>query len=160
MAAPPTTGDSFEAFQTNITTAKAQSTQTNGHTISRGPSPNRGATVPDNETKGPDSIEQTKWLDDQNIDKSNWIHLKQLSHMRYQHEDLNTITVFLKGLLLDHHQTLLTLSDFGMRTVKKTDTERWYAGYGPDQYVYYARQGPRKFLGGAFEVHSYEDLEK
>ena len=47
-----------------------------------------------------------------------------------------------------------------MKVVKKTETERWYGGYGPDQYVYYARQGPRKYLGGAFEVESYEELEK
>lgn len=53
-----------------------------------------------------------------------------------------------------------TRTDFGMHVVKKTDTERWYSGYGPDQYVYYAREGPRKFLGGAFEVESYEDLER
>jgi len=66
--------------------------------------------------------------------------------MRYQHEDLNQITIFLR--------------DFGLKVVKKTDTERWYGGYGPDQYVYYARQGPRKFLGGAFEVESHEELEK
>ena len=47
-----------------------------------------------------------------------------------------------------------------MRVVQKTDTERWYAGYGSDQYVYYARKGPRKFLGGTFEVSSYSELEK
>lgn len=50
--------------------------------------------------------------------------------------------------------------DFGLKVIKKTDTERWYGGYGPDQYVYYAREGPRKFLGGVFEVESYEELEK
>lgn len=50
--------------------------------------------------------------------------------------------------------------DFGMQVVKKTDTQRWYRGYGPDQYVYYAQQGPKKFLGGTFEVESYEELEK
>ena len=44
--------------------------------------------------------------------------------------------------------------------VRKTDTEQWYRGYGPDQYVYYARQGPKAFLGGTFEVASQEDLEK
>ena len=29
-----------------------------------------------------------------------------------------------------------------------------------DQYVYYARKGPKKFSGGAFEVGTEEDLEK
>jgi len=47
-----------------------------------------------------------------------------------------------------------------MHVVKKTPTERWFAGYGPDQYVYYARQGPKTYLGGAFEVDSKEELEK
>lgn len=44
--------------------------------------------------------------------------------------------------------------------MEKTDTKRWYKGYGKDQYVYYAQQGPQEFLGGAFEVESFEDLEK
>ena len=48
-----------------------------------------------------------------------------------------------------------------MTVVRKTDTERWFRGYGPDPYVYYARKGSSKaFLGGAFEVESYQDLEK
>lgn len=50
--------------------------------------------------------------------------------------------------------------DFGMHVVKKAENERWYRGYGPDQYVYYAKQGPKKYLGGTFEVESREDLEK
>lgn len=47
-----------------------------------------------------------------------------------------------------------------MTVTKKTDTERWYRGYGSDPYVYYARKGPSAFLGGAFEVESYQDLER
>ena len=50
--------------------------------------------------------------------------------------------------------------DFGMQVVKKTDTQKWFRGYGPDQYVYYMQQGPKKYLGGTFEVESYADLEK
>lgn len=50
--------------------------------------------------------------------------------------------------------------DFGMHVTKKGETERWYRGYGPDQYVYYAKQGPKKFLGGVFEVESKAELEK
>ncbi|KKZ68080.1 hypothetical protein EMCG_06292 [[Emmonsia] crescens] len=42
----------------------------------------------------------------------------------------------------------------------KTDTEVWYRGYGPDQYIYYAQKGPKKFLGGTFEVESYAELER
>jgi hypothetical protein len=41
-----------------------------------------------------------------------------------------------------------------------TETEAWYRGYSSDQYVYYARKGPKAFLGGAFEVESYEELVK
>jgi hypothetical protein len=47
-----------------------------------------------------------------------------------------------------------------MLVVKRTEEEAWYAGYGPDQYVYYARKGPKKFLGGTFAAESYADLEK
>ena len=47
-----------------------------------------------------------------------------------------------------------------MHVVKKHNNERWFRGYGPDQYVYYARQGPKKFLGGTFEVESRAELEK
>ena len=47
-----------------------------------------------------------------------------------------------------------------MTLVKKTENERWFRGYGTDQYTYYAREGPKKFLGGAWEVESYEELEK
>lgn len=53
-----------------------------------------------------------------------------------------------------------TTVDFGMSVAKKTDTQRWYKGYGSDQYVYYAQQGEKKFLGGTFEVESYAELEK
>ncbi|KAJ5936312.1 hypothetical protein N7454_005610 [Penicillium verhagenii] len=66
--------------------------------------------------------------------------------MRYQHPDLNEITIFLE--------------DFGMTIAKRTDDEIWYRGYGVDPYVYYAKKGPKKFLGGAFLVESYQDLEK
>lgn len=66
--------------------------------------------------------------------------------MRYQHPDLSEISTFLR--------------DFGMTVAKKTETQRWFKGYGPDQYVYYAQQGPKAFLGGAFEVQSYAELEK
>jgi len=53
-----------------------------------------------------------------------------------------------------------TTADFGMSVAKKTDTQCWYKGYGSDQYVYYAQQGEKKFLGGTFEVESYAELEK
>ncbi|KAE8154285.1 Glyoxalase/Bleomycin resistance protein/Dihydroxybiphenyl dioxygenase [Aspergillus avenaceus] len=81
-----------------------------------------------------------------NIDTSKQIRLVKLAHMRYQHPDLNEITAFLQ--------------DFGLRVVKKTADEAWFRGYGTDPYVYYARRGEKKFLGGTFEVESYGELEK
>ena len=50
--------------------------------------------------------------------------------------------------------------DFGMQTVKETEDAAWYGGYGPDQYVYYAQKGPKKFLGGTYLVESYSEIEK
>ena len=47
-----------------------------------------------------------------------------------------------------------------MTIAKKTDDEIWYRGYGADPYVYYAKKGEKKFLGGAWEVESYQNLEK
>ena len=91
-----------------------------------------------------ESIHQ--WRQTNNIDPSKQIRLVKLSHMRYQHPDLDEITTF--------------LADFGMHLVKSTDDRRWFRGYGPDQYVYYAQKGPKKFLGGTYEVESYADLEK
>jgi hypothetical protein len=66
--------------------------------------------------------------------------------MRYQHPDLDEITTFLR--------------DFGMSIAGKADGKCWFKGYGDDQYVYYAQQGDKKFLGGTFEVESYAELEK
>lgn len=43
---------------------------------------------------------------------------------------------------------------------KQTNDEVWYRGYGVDQYVYYAKKGDKKFLGGTYEVESYADLER
>ena len=51
-------------------------------------------------------------------------------------------------------------TDFGLTVVKRTETQVWCRGYGPDQYVYYAQQGPKEFLGGTFAVESYKELEK
>jgi len=47
-----------------------------------------------------------------------------------------------------------------MEVAKKTDDQIWYRGYGTDPYVYYAKKGPKEFLGGSFLVESYQDLEK
>ncbi len=107
---------------------------------------NKGASIPDAEaTAGPKESLQA-WRERVGIKVDEQIKIVKLSHMRYQHPDLEEITAFLR--------------DFGLVIAKQTRDEIWYRGYGPDQYVYYARRGPRKFLGGSFEVESYEELEK
>lgn len=113
---------------------------------SRSPSPARGASIPQERAIPPIRLPLRQWQSSQNIDLAAQIKLTRISHMRYQHPDLTEITTFLR--------------DFGMTLARKTETARWFAGYGPDQYVYYAQQGPKKFLGGAFEVESYAELEK
>lgn len=115
--------------------------------VSRNPSPtpNYGSAVPDHEAMA-DSEPADTWRARCGIDPTKQVKLVKLAHMRYQHPDLEEISTFLK--------------DFGMHITKKTDDKIWYRGYGPDQYVYYAEKGPKKFLGGAFEVESYEELEK
>jgi hypothetical protein len=47
-----------------------------------------------------------------------------------------------------------------MQIAHQTDNQIWFRGYGDDQYVYYVCKGPKKFLGGAFQVESYEELKK
>ncbi|OJJ30436.1 hypothetical protein ASPWEDRAFT_46014 [Aspergillus wentii DTO 134E9] len=105
-----------------------------------------GASVQDIAAIGEESENLQVWKEKNGIKTEKQIRLVKLSHMRYQHPDLDEITVFLK--------------DFGMVVAKQTENEIWYRGYGNDQYVYYARKGEKQFLGGAFEVESYQDLEK
>lgn len=107
---------------------------------------NHGAEIPDIEAAGTATETLSQWRKRAGIEPSRQIKIVKLSHMRYQHPDFNKITAFLQ--------------DFGMVVAKETEDEIWYRGYGNDQYVYYARQGPKEFLGGCFEVESYQDLEK
>jgi len=111
--------------------------------------PNTGASIPDNQRKEDErTAVLAEWRKQNGIDITKHIKLVKVSHMRYQHPDIPTITKFLK--------------DFGMHVVKQDEDEKlWFRGYGSDQYVYYCQKGPeKKFLGGTFEVESYGDLEK
>ncbi|KAI5459545.1 trihydroxytoluene oxygenase [Mariannaea sp. PMI_226] len=108
--------------------------------------PGRGGAVSDVVAAGPQKQALEDWKKEKNIDTSQQIKLVKISHMRYQHPDLDIITTFLQ--------------DFGMSIAKRTETEIWYRGYGSDPYVYYATVGPKKFLGGAYVVESYQDLER
>ncbi|EMC98824.1 hypothetical protein BAUCODRAFT_381516 [Baudoinia panamericana UAMH 10762] len=110
--------------------------------------PNFGASLPDTEDRGADSEPLRSWQKRNNIDTSAQVKLVKLVHMRYQHPDLEEITTFLR--------------DFGMHIAKRSEdgNQLWFRGYGPDQYVYYAQKGPKKFLGGTYSVESMAELEK
>lgn len=69
-----------------------------GTAPSRGPSPNRGASVQDFTAIGPESESKQEWLKRNNIDVSKRVKITKVSHMRYQHPDLNQITTFLRGM--------------------------------------------------------------
>ncbi|KAH7141797.1 trihydroxytoluene oxygenase [Dactylonectria macrodidyma] len=114
--------------------------------VDSAPEPNRGTAVPDHVAVGAEQQSLADWKKQKNIDATKKINLVRLAHMRYQHPDLDSITQFLQ--------------DFGMYVAKRTDSEVWFRGYGPDPYIYYATKGDKKFLGGAFIVESYQDLER
>ncbi|KAF1954671.1 trihydroxytoluene oxygenase [Byssothecium circinans] len=114
--------------------------------ISRDPSPARGTSLPQDAAIPLDRQSLRAWQASQNIDRNAQIKITRIAHMRYQHPDLAEITTFLK--------------DFGMSVAKKAEGKRWFKGYGVDQYVYYAQEGEKKFLGGCFEVESFAELEK
>lgn len=62
--------------------------------------PNRGASVPDVVAVGESNVSQAEWLAKQQIDTKERVNLKKLSHMRYQHPDLEEIQVFMLGIFL------------------------------------------------------------
>ncbi|OAG00763.1 Glyoxalase/Bleomycin resistance protein/Dihydroxybiphenyl dioxygenase [Paraphaeosphaeria sporulosa] len=113
---------------------------------SREASPARGASVPQDAAIPSERMSLREWQASQKIDRDAQVKITKLSHMRYQHPDLAEITTFLR--------------DFGMSVAQKAEGKRWFKGYGTDQYVYYAQEGEKRFLGGAFEVESYAELEK
>ena len=96
------------------------------------------------------------------IDAASQIKLNKILFMKYQHPDLQEISTFLKGTyLIDFYRLrtdLVTPIDFGLFKVKETGTDVWFRGYGADQYVYHVHKGPAKFLGGAFEAESLDQL--
>lgn len=108
--------------------------------------PNAGASIPDKQAIGEESEPLATYYNRVGIDNAKRVQMVKLAHMRYQHPDLDEITTF--------------LMDFGMHVVKRTEDKVWYRGYGPDQYVYYAQKGEKKFLGGVYEVESEAELEK
>jgi hypothetical protein len=59
--------------------------------------PNHGASVPDVVAVGESSVSQAEWLAEQQIDTKQRVNLKKLSHMRYQHPNLEEIQEFMLG---------------------------------------------------------------
>lgn len=102
---PPTITVSYQSWSETYHFSIVQVTnnlpslqQTSNGAISRGPSPNRGASVPDSEKKAiPDQASKREWQKKRGIDPSKQVRIVKLSHMRYQHPDLNKITTFLRG---------------------------------------------------------------
>ena len=113
---------------------------------SRDTSPARGTSQPQEQAIPPIRKTLVEWQKSQNIDRDAQIKITRVAHMRYQHPNLAEITTFMR--------------DFGMNVAKKADGKRWFSGYGTDQYVYYAQEGEKKFLGGTFEVEGFAELEK
>jgi hypothetical protein len=108
--------------------------------------PNSGCTVSDLKAVGEETDSIMRWQERYGIDTSKHVRIVKISHMRYQHPDLDRITTF--------------LADFGMFIARRTDDRIWFRGYGNDQYVYYAQRGEKKFLGGTFEVEDMAQLDK
>ena len=65
--------------------------------------PNHGASVPDVIAVGESKISQSEWLASQQINPKDRIQLKKLSHMRYQHPELDEIKQFMLGTFLSMH---------------------------------------------------------
>ncbi|KAJ5292333.1 uncharacterized protein N7443_008286 [Penicillium atrosanguineum] len=87
--------------------------------------PNRGATVPDVLAVGVSSEPQLEWLAKQHIIAQDRIQLKKLSHMRYQHPDLEEITTFMIATRLPTASPVQDLSEApgGGSLVTITDPE-------------------------------------
>lgn len=107
---------------------------------------NKGASIPDTDALGPAGESLSTWHKKRGIDPSSQVRVVRLVHMRYQHPDLEKLIEFLQ--------------DFGMEIAHRIEDRVWLRGYGVDQYVYYAQAGPKRFLGGTFEVEEYKDLVK
>ncbi|KAK4503184.1 hypothetical protein PRZ48_006612 [Zasmidium cellare] len=106
---------------------------------------NKGESVQDTALAKHD-LSQAEWRKLWGVDKSAQIKLVQLAFMQYQHPDLGVVKTF--------------MLDFGMTPIKTPEQDVWFKGYGSDAYVYHARKGPAAFLGGAFAVETFQDLER
>ncbi|KAL9108107.1 MAG: hypothetical protein Q9227_007082 [Pyrenula ochraceoflavens] len=99
MADQSPTMNGLSTMQRNLTSSAAKS-DSQSHGGAHGPTPNRGSSVPDTIALGPDYETQDEWRRSMGIDKAAQVKIVKLSHMRYQHEDLEKITTFLQGVSL------------------------------------------------------------
>lgn len=110
------------------------------------PEPNRGGPVSDLVSDGPHRQQSlAEWKKQRKCDDTKQIRLVKLAHMRYRHPDLGVITEFLQGIylpIIECARKLLFITvidkrcpDFGMYVAKRTETEIWFRGYGPDPFV-------------------------
>ena len=67
--------------------------------IDNSPHFNGGSAISDVVAAGDDYITQVAWLKESNINAGERITLTKLSHVRYQHPDLDEIHKFLTGKL-------------------------------------------------------------
>ena len=96
-------------MSSQVTTATDKYQKSNA--ASREPSPNRGGSIPDFQAIGPDSESKEEWLKKQGIDVTKQVKFSKLSHMRYQHPDLQQITTFLRGKFVIQNITNETSQD-------------------------------------------------
>ena len=68
---------------------------------SREPSPNRGRGIEDYIADTDDMLDQKKFREEFGIDKSKQIKIVKLVFVRYQHPDLKSTSVFLRGVTVD-----------------------------------------------------------
>ena len=77
------------------------------------------------------------------------VHLERLSHVVYEHFDVNNFNSF--------------AADFGLEKIEDSFTKDtvFFRGYGKDPFVYVAQpaapKGPAKFIGGAFAARTETD---
>ncbi|RMZ85410.1 hypothetical protein DV737_g772, partial [Chaetothyriales sp. CBS 132003] len=96
---------------------------------------------------GPDSESQKAWRKARGIDRSKQVKITKLSHMRYQHPDLQVVITFLR--------------DFGLTVAKRRQKQN--AGSAATAQITMCTthaRAPKRYLGGTFEVDSLAELDK
>jgi len=86
------------------------------------------------------------------MDVSGKVNLGRISYVIYEHPDVSKFLEFSK--------------DFGFEPAGRSDDDAtlFFQGYGPDPFVYVARQAPeghgKRFCGAGFTARTEEDFER